>query len=369
MGPNADFPLRPVVEIDLDALADNFRLLRALAPAAETAGVVKCNAYGLGAAEIGRALHDAGCRTFFVAYPEEGVALRQALPSTEATRIYVFNGPDLGSLGHFASARLSPILNTLEQAQLWAARGAGAPCALHIDTGMNRLGLPPADIDAVAALGGLKIALVMSHLACSSDPGHSENLRQRAAFVAAAARFPDTARSLSASGGALMGADYHFDLIRPGAALYGVSPFDAPEPRLNPVARLTAPVVQIRRVRKGETVGYSATATLAQDSTLATVLLGYGDGAHRSASPGPVRESALAMLAGQRCRILGRVSMDLIVLDATACRGLAVGDRAEFFGPSMPIEEAAAQWGTIGYELLTSLGPRVLRRYLHGRRG
>jgi alanine racemase len=360
---DADFPLRPVVEIDLDALAANYSMLSVLAKGAETAGVVKCDAYGLGAAEVGRRLAEEGCRSFFVAYPHEGAALRRALGSGAAT-IYVFNGPDSASLALFNSEALTPILNTLEQAELWARAGDGAPAALHIDTGMNRLGLPQADVGAVASNGALNVSLVMSHLACSSDPAHAENIRQHKVFESLAARFPAARRSLAASGGALIGPDYHFDLIRPGAALYGVSPFDTPDGRLKPVARLTAPVVQIRAARKGERVGYGGATTLSRESRLATVSLGYGDGVHRSASPG-----AEAALGGVRCRIMGRISMDLIVLDATDALDIRIGDRAEFFGPALPIEEAAASSGTIGYELLTSLGPRVLRRYAAVRRG
>lgn len=360
---DAEYPMRPVVEVDLDALVQNYRFLRSLAGGAETAGVVKCDAYGLGAGPVGRALADHGCRSFFVAYPEEGAALRRAL-GRDSAAIYVFNGPDASSLPLFAASNLTPILNTLDQAQLWAASGGGAPCALHVDTGMNRLGLPPAETSAVAAIGGLRVALVMSHLACSSEPGDSENARQRKAFESILTRFPGARPSLSASGGALMVGDFRYDLIRPGAALYGVSPFDAPEPRLAQVARLTAPVAQLRQAQKGERVGYGGSATLAHRSTLATVLLGYGDGVHRCAGP-----RAEAVVGGVRCKVIGRISMDLIVLDVTDAPSVEIGDRAEFFGPQLPIDEAAAQWGTIGYELLTSLGPRVLRRYLGAQRG
>lgn len=367
---DADLPLRPVVEIDLDALAANYEFLRALAQGAETAAVVKCDAYGLGAGRIGKTLAGLGCRSFFVAYPEEGAALRRAIGNSAASsRIYIFNGPDPASLPLFASSDLTPILNTLEQARLWAASGEGAPCAIHIDTGMNRLGLPPEDVDAAAAIAGLNVVLAMSHLSCSSEPGNSENAAQREAFVEIARRFPNARRSIAASGGAMIGPERRFDLIRPGAALYGVSPFDAPEARLRPVARLTAPVVQIRHAPKGRAVGYGAAARLNRDSTLATVLLGYGDGVHRAAGSSADKPGGEAVLRGRRCGILGRVSMDLIVLDATDVLGLALGDRAEFFGPAMPIDQAAAASGTIGYELLTSLGPRVLRRYVSGGRG
>lgn len=344
----------PVVDVDLDALVANYRLVAGLAQNAETAGVVKCDAYGLGARAVGGALASVGCRTFFVAYPEEGAALRRAVG---AARIYVFNGAQPENVGVLLRHSLTPILNSLDQARLWATQGGGAAAALHVDTGINRLGAPAETLSDIAALG-LNIDLVMSHLACSSDPQNAENKRQRQAFLAAADRFGDARRSLSASGGALLGPDYHFDLVRPGAALYGVSPFDAPEPRLVPVARLTAPILQIRDAPAGAAVGYSGTKILSRRSRLAAAALGYGDGLLRSASG-----RAVAMLRGRPAAIIGRISMDLVVLDATDIPDVAIGDRAEFFGPSVPIHAAAEAFGTIGYELLTGLGRRVARRY------
>lgn len=343
------------VDIDLDALLANYRLLAAAASGAEAGAVVKCGAYGLGLAPVARSLAGAGCRTFFASSAEEGAALRRALGRGAA--VLVLNGPDTNNLPLFAANALTPVLNTLAQAALWSRDGAG-PTALHIETGMNRLGAPAEDLEAIAALP-LDVSLVISHLACSSEPAHEMNERQRRAFERAAARFPGARRSLAASAGTLMGVDYHYDLIRPGAALYGVSPFDFPEPRLRPVATLTAPVLQIRRVGAGDSVGYGATKRFDKDARLATVALGYGDGFPRNASG-----RAQAWLGGALCPVAGRVSMDFITLDITeAPQAIEIGNRAEFFGPAISIDEAAAASDTIGYEMLTRLGARLARRY------
>lgn len=350
---------RPTVDIDLDSLCANYRMLAKAAEGAETAAVVKCDAYGLGAAVVARELAKReGCRTFFVAYASDGAELREALEyAAPSATIYVLNGPDADTLNIFTEHVLTPVLNTLEQARLCAERCARAPAALHIDTGMNRLGAPLTELSAISALG-LKLDLVMSHLACSSEPAHPMNERQRRAFEEAAARFPGVRRSLSASAGALLGAQYRYDMIRPGAALYGVSPFDRPDPRIVPVATLTAPVVQLRDAKAGECVGYGATWSAKRPCRLATVALGYGDGFPRSAD-------GSAFVGGAPCPIAGRVSMDLVVLDVTdAPQPVAIGERAEFFGPHIAIEDTAAACGTIGYELLTRLGRRLKRRYL-----
>ena len=352
---------RPTVEIDIDAVCANYRLLAA--PRAATAAVVKCDAYGLGAGPISRALAARErCRTFFVAYPHEGAALRAALADVAHDAvIYVFNGPHPENIALFRTQSLTPVLNTLEQAALWFADGGGLPAALHVDTGMNRLGAPVGDLEAIAALG-LRLDLVMSHLACASDPGDAMNESQRLAFEKAAALFPGVRRSLAASGGALLGPAFHYEMIRPGVALYGISPFDTPDPRIRPVATLTAPVVQIRNVEAGATAGYGATRRFERPARLATVALGYGDGFPRASG-----NRAEAFLGRARCPIAGRISMDLIILDiSNAPQPVEIGDRAEFFGRRVPIEEAAAACGTIGYELLTGLGGRILRRYLSG---
>lgn len=357
------------LEIDLAALCANYRRLAGAAPRAEAAAVVKCDAYGLGAEAVATALaQKEGCRTFFVAYSEEGAALRKAVGG--GPQIYVFNGPFPASLASYRESRLTPVLNTIEQAALWAAEMAGAPAAVHVDTGMRRLGLPMNEIGAVTALDGIAVSLVMSHLACASDAGHPMNAEQLGRFREAAAGFPDARKSLASSGGALIGEEFGFDLLRLGVGIYGVSPLDAGPADLSPVARLTAPVIQVRDVGAGERVGYGATFVAPRRMALATVALGYGDGFPRAGS-----DRAAALLNGAKCKVAGRISMDLIVLDAAdALARPKLGDRAEFFGPNLSIDEAANSCGTIGYELLTGigglarprpgLGGRVQRRYL-----
>lgn len=352
----------PAVEIDLDALCANYRTVKAAAPAATIAAVVKCDAYGLGIAPIAKALAAReGATKFFVAYPQEGAELRAAVARHAAdAAIYVFNGPSEDSLELFGEFALTPVLNSREQARLWAAARPGVAAALHIDTGMNRLGAPPEEISDIAALRGLRISLVISHLACGSDPGHEMNKRQHLAFERISAAFPGVRRSLSASAGAFMGPLYHYDIVRPGIALYGGGPFDRPDPRLRPVATLTAPVLQIRDVAAGESAGYGATHVFRAPARLATVGLGYGDGFLRAAG-----EKGAAFLGGGVCPIAGRISMDFVILDITkAPEPIEIGDRAEFFGKRLPIEDSAAAAGTICYELLTGLGGRLSRQYL-----
>lgn len=359
----------PRLDIDLAAIAANYRRLASAAPAAEPAAVVKCDAYGLGAAAVARTLiAEAGCRTFFVAYSEEGAALRPAIgPDPD---IYVFNGPFPGTVAAHRAHRLTPVLNSIEQAQLWASAAPGAPAALHVDTGINRLGLPLTEVSAARSIAGLAVGVVMSHLACASDAASAMNERQRRDFEEAAALFPGARRSLSSSGGALLGARYGYDMLRLGVGLYGVNPHDAPVEGIACVATLTAPVIQMREIAAGDSVGYGASFTAKRPTRLATAALGYGDGFPRAGS-----NAARAFLGGAVCPVAGRVSMDLIVIDITdAPRAVMVGDRAEFFGKRLLIDEQATRCGTIGYELLTGvgglsrtaagLGVRVERRYL-----
>ncbi len=352
----------PWVDIDLTALCENFAMLREAAPGAETAAVVKCDAYGLGLAPIAQALATReNCQTFFVAYPEEGAQLRAALSSSAPeAKIYVFNGPLPDTIKIFEEAALTPVINSAEQAKKWASRKPGAPCALHVDTGMNRLGAPVGELAGFAAMSDLNVDVLMSHLACGSEPGHAKNSEQRDAFAHSATLFPNARQSLAASAGALMDPSYHCDLTRPGIALYGGSPFDVDDARIKPVVTLNAPIVQIRRVAAGETVGYGATFTATAPTLIATVALGYGDGFPTAGS-----NKAVATIAGERAKIAGRVSMDLIGLDVTALKTPPqVGETAEFFGKSGSLHAAASACGTIPYELLTGLGGRVDRRYV-----
>lgn len=366
------YAANPCLEIELSAIAANYRRLASAAPAAEAAAVVKCDAYGLGAAPVARSLvREVNCRSFFVAYSEEGAALRKAIgPGPE---IFIFNGPFKETVAAYRHHALTPVLNSLDQARLWAEAAPQSPAALHIDTGMNRLGLPSGDVLAAREIANLEIPVVMSHLACASDATDAHNERQRRAFEEAAAVFPGARRSLSSSGGALFGARYGYDMVRLGAGLYGVNPHDAPVAGLSAVATLTAPVIQVREVASGESVGYGATFTARRRTRLATVSLGYGDGFPRAGS-----NRAQALVGGAVCPVAGRISMDLIVLDVTDAPHVpAVGERAEFFGPNLSIDRQAAHCGTIGYELLTAvgglsrmrhdgLGVRVERRYLFG---
>ncbi len=349
----------PWVDIDLGALGANYAFIRDQAPGVETAAVVKCDAYGLGLKAVARTLASReNCQHFFVAYPEEGVALRNYL-GVSAPEIFVFNGPLPETMPLFEQARLTPVLNSLEQASAWAQRMPDAAAALHIDTGMNRLGAALDKLDAITALKAMNINLVMSHLACSSVPTHPKNQLQRACFIDAAGKFPGARLSLSASGGALMGKDYHFDLLRPGIALYGGSPFDVDEPRLKSVVALRAPVVQLREAGPGESVGYAATHQVTQKTRLATIALGYGDGFPRAGSG-----QAEAYIGDSRAPIVGRISMDLISLDVTSVKNpVKTGDTATFFGEGISLFEAATACKTISYELLTGLGARVDRRY------
>lgn len=350
----------PWVDIDLAALCANYAMIARAAPGAEVAAAVKCDAYGLGAGPVARALSEReGCRTFFVVYPEEGARLREALKDS-APEIYCFAGPSRETLPLFEQARLTAVINSLEQAQLWAGAKPGADTAVHADTGMNRLGAGADTLNAIAAVKGLNVTLVMSHLACASAPAHPKNREQREKFLEAAAHFPGARLSLSASAGALMGKDFQFDMVRAGIALYGGSPFDKDDLAIRPVAALRAPVLQVRSLAAGETVGYGATYAAASPVRIATIALGYGDGYPRAAM---ARGSAV--IAGERAPIAGRVSMDFITLDVTALKNpVKVGDIAEFFGPALRLFEAAKAEERVAYDLLTGLGGRVDRRYV-----
>ncbi|WP_425408481.1 alanine racemase [Hyphococcus sp.] len=349
----------PWVEIDLSALCANYAMIRSAASRAAMSAVVKCDAYGLGMAPVARTLFEREkCRTFFVVYPEEGAALRAQLQNTDPV-IYVFDGPRENTLALFEQYSLAPTLNCLAEAQLWQNRMGGAPAGLHIDTGMNRRGASLYEIPAIAGLG-LNIAMVMSHLACASEPAHPKNETQRDVFAEAAAHFPGAQVSLSASAGALMDDKFHFDLVRPGIALYGGSPFEADDDRIQPVAALKAPVVQLRDIKKGETVGYGATFTATRPSRIATLAIGYGDGFPRAGAG-----KAQAVINGERAPIVGRVSMDYITIDVTALKNPPqLNDIAEIFGPALSLYEAAANCGMVPYDLLTGLGGRIDRRYV-----
>jgi alanine racemase len=336
--------------VDLQALAANYRTLERVG-GVPVHPVVKADAYGLGAAACAERLMREGARTFFVARTREGEQLRTALGPEAA--IYVLDGCLSGRAARLQAAGLRPVINTPGQLAEWLEAGGGR-CGLQIDTGMNRLGFRPED--APEPFPGLD--LVLSHLACADDPAEAMNARQRDAFAAAAERYPGTVRSFANSGGIFLGESYGFDASRPGICLYGGGPEGRPDDRIRPAATLAAEVLQVRDLPAGESVGYSRGFVAEGPRRIATVAAGYADGVLRSYSPG-----GEVWIAGEPRPIVGRVSMDVCAVDVTGL-DVAVGDSAELFGPNRMLDEAAAAAGTVAWELLTSVGPRVQRRYV-----
>lgn len=358
--------------VDLAAVVSNFRLLQGRAAPAACAAAVKADAYGVGAGRVVPTLAAAGCRTFFVATVDEGIAVRRLLETAcpEAV-VYVLNGPPRGAESVLAEADLRPVLNSLEDIDAWAgfarARGARLPAAVHIDTGMSRLGLPAAELDLLVSaperLQGVDLAMVMSHLACADEPDHPLNGQQLAAFGSARRHFPGTAGSLANSSGIFLGAAYHADLVRPGAALYGVNPLPGQPNPMAQVVRLQGKILQVRQIDSGRTVGYGATHRAEGARTIATVAAGYADGYLRSLS-----NRGCAYVDAVRVPLVGRVSMDLATFDVTGLPEARVhpGAMVDLIGPHNPVDDVADAAGTIGYEILTALGSRYLRSYVGG---
>ncbi len=345
------------LRVDHAAIVENWRFFKKLAPNAAVAAVVKADAYGLGAVDASRALAQAGARVFFTATSAEALAVRRALD--EGPQIFVLNGPQEDDLAAFGEGTLTPILNSLHQIKLWNARG---PVGLHIDTGMNRLGVAPEEMTgAISALKDASLALVMSHLACASDVGHEMNAVQLKRFIDAAALFPKAPRSLAATSGALIGPDYHFDMIRPGVGLYGSGALEADNPALAAAAIVEAPILQVREVEAGEHCGYGATFTAARRMRAATVALGYADGYLRS-----LGGRGYGVLGGAKRPILGRISMDLIIIDVTGCAEAQPGAMVEFLGPNAPLDDVAALAGTAPYEILTTFAGTVRKTGARG---
>lgn len=353
--------------IDLDALAANYAVLVNEGAGAEVAPVVKADAYGLGAGQVVRRLWSDGARTFFVARVREGVSLREALGERRPAAIHVLDGCPPGTAGLLRAARLTPVLNSLDQITAWAREAAVSgvgplDCALHVDTGLNRLGLRMEEAQAIAAspdwLKGLEVTLIMSHLACAELPEHPLNALQLARFAQARALFPGVRGSLANSAASFRSEAFRADLLRPGISLYGGGPFGRSDSRLATVAHLHAPILQTRNVRPGESVGYDAIFTAERPMTVAIIAAGYADGVLRSAQP-----RGYGWLQGAPRPFLGRISMDLIALDVSGCDARA-GDSVELLGPNSALDDVAARAGTIAYEVLTRLAPRVARRYV-----
>lgn len=346
--------------IDLDALAHNHAVLRRQVGGAEVAPVVKADGYGLGAERVARRLLAEGAQTLFVARVAEGVSLRRAIGA--GPTIYVLDGCPPGSAMVLREAGLIPVLNSLAQMDEFGGTGGGK-AALHVDTGMSRLGLRPREAAALAAspsrLVRIELTLLMSHLACAGDAANPMNLRQAKQFREVARLFPEVRASLSSSGGAYLGEAYRFDLVRPGISLYGGGPFGAPHPEIRAVATFEAPILQVRSVAADESIGYGATFTAGSQMTVAVLAAGYADGILRSSSP-----RGFAWFDGARRALLGRLSMDLIAVDVTGSDAAAPGALVELLGPNAPLDLAARAAGTAAYELLVRLGPRAERVYL-----
>lgn len=366
-----------LLTVDLAAITENWRILKRAVtdPACEVGAVVKADAYGLGAEPVAKALRAAGCKTFFVAHLDEGLTVRGALGA--GPRIVVMHGPNKGTERDFAAFALVPVLNSPAQIERWRAFAQSSDVLMesivHIDTGMSRLGLTAPEFEHLMGdpdgFVGLHPLALMSHLACAEETDNPMNAAQRRKFDSALAtfrgKFPDAKGSFTNSSGIFLGAPYHYQLARPGVALYGANPlFAKPNPMI-PVVRLHGKILQVRRVDAATPVGYGATYTALDGTKLATVSIGYADGLLRSFS-----NRGHGFIDGIKVPVAGRVSMDLTIFDVTAVPDSSLGPDAaiEIIGSSASVDDVAAEAGTIAYEVLTSLGPRYARTYLNAPR-
>jgi alanine racemase len=355
--------------IDLAAIEANWRILARQTVTAECAAVVKANAYGLGLEQVTTKLGRAGCKTFFVADLAE--ARRARACAREAT-IYVLDGFSAGGFAVFAEIGARPVINSMTELAEWdaivASRNWQGGAALHVDTGMNRLGVSVEEASAFAPRVKTEnhgISLIMSHLACAEIPNHPLNASQMRLFREIRSLYSGITASLANSSGIFLGDTAHFDLARPGAALYGVNPTPGRPNPMRGVVELTGRILQVRTVERGGTVGYDALWTAKRASRIAIAALGYADGILRAASGSDREVGGAAIIGGKPCPIVGRISMDLACLDITDLPEGVVrrGDIATFIGAAMPVDDLAESAGTIGYEILTRLGQRCHRVY------
>jgi len=365
-------PATGVLTIDLDAIVANWRKLEKMAVPAECGGVIKADAYGCGIAPVARALAGAGCKTFFVATLDEARAARDALPQAA---IYVLDGFFQNCGDAYAKINARPMIGDLNELAEWDVfcrrSGWEGGAGIHIDTGMNRLGLTIAEAQGIIPrinAGDHGITLVLSHLVCAETLHHPQNAKQLSTFREIASLFSGVPASLANSSGVFLGAQFQFDLVRPGAALYGINPTPEADNPMQPVVNLKARIVQIRSIDKGETVGYGGTWTARRPTRLAIVSAGYADGYFRAGGSNDGTRGAEVIVAGKRCPVAGRVSMDLIAVDVTDLEKNAVrrGHLVTLIGEGITVDELAHHFGTIGYEVLTSLGPRYARVYKGG---
>src|SRR5881392_412282 len=361
-----------VLTVDLDAIVANWRKLEKAAVPAECAAVIKADAYGCGVDPVARALAAAGCKTFFVATVDEARAARAAMPSAT---IYALDGIFQNCGDAFAKIDCKPVIGDLNELDEWDVfcrrSGWAGGAAIHIDTGMNRLGLSITEAQGIIPrinAGDHGITLVMSHLACAEALNHPLNAKQLATFREIVSLFTGVPASLSNSSGVFLGPHFQFDLVRPGAALYGINPTPEADNPMQPVVDLKARIVQIRNIERGDTVGYGGTWTARRPTRLAIVSAGYADGYFRAASSNDGTRGAEVVVAGKRCPIAGRVSMDLMAVDVTDLPDKTArrGHMVTLLGEGITVDELAHHFGTIGYEVLTSLGKRYARIYRGG---
>jgi alanine racemase len=359
-----------VLTVDLAAVAKNWKALAQRVVPADCAAVIKADAYGCGIEPVAAHLAKAGCATFFVAHLAEARRVRSVVP--EGAAIYVLNGIVPGTAGTYAEINARPVINSVMEYLEWdafrMASGWRGGAALHFDTGMNRLGLTVAEASTFATRTKMPdhgISLIMSHLACADTPEHALNAKQIAAFRELRLQFRGIATSLANSSGIFLGPASHCDMVRPGAALFGVNPTPKTQNLMDPVVNLKARVVQVREVERGETVGYGATYSAGRGTRVAIVSVGYGDGYQRAAAGTKAgsRSSAVALIANRRSPIVGRISMDLMAIDVTGLPPELVkrGEYATLIGDGITVDEVAVWSSTIGYEVLTSFGKRYRR--------
>lgn len=361
-----------VIHVDLAELKRNWQAMRDLVHPVECASVVKADAYGLGANHVIPCLHQAGCQSFFVATPREAHQTRKLVPTSD---IYVLDGLMPGTADALGQLNAVPVLSSAAEVEDWAkyAQQCGKPlkAALHIDTGLNRLGVSPGDVQSVqesGLLAHLDLHLVMSHLACADEPYHAQNENQLSAWNAAVSGLANTKTSLAASDGALLGPAFRLKMVRPGYAIYGGQASQGPTAPVKPVVSVHARVLQVRDVPPGGTVGYSATFQAMRPMRIATIAAGYADGVFRAASATNDVKGGSVAFEGELAPIVGRVSMDLITVDITDHTkpdAIVRGAWAELIGPNLPLETVGQGAGTIGYEVLTNLSRRFHRVYLN----
>jgi alanine racemase len=361
-----------ILTIDLAAIAANWNALASMTVPVECAAVVKGDGYGCGLEPVTRTLHRAGCRTFFVADIAEG---RRARAVASDAAIYVLNGVMPGSAQAFAADYLRPVISSTTELAEWdafvATRNWRGGAALHVDTGMNRLGITVDEAVAIAPRLQSEnhgFTLLMSHLACAEIPDHPMNDRQIRLFREVRMLYRGVASSLANSSGIFLGGTAYCDLVRPGVALYGVNPTPGKKNLMRPVVELKGRIIQVRTINKGDTVGYGAAFTATRPSRIAIVAVGYADGFLRSAAAARGKPAAEVVVAGKRCPVAGRVSMDVLAVDVTDLSDGAVrrGDFATLIGGRLSVDDLAAGMGTIGYEVLTHLGRRYHRVYKGG---